>query len=88
MPPRLACLRSDTNLSQPQSAHRSRIRALKRGFDFLLKKYAKYHGGPPHLVVSRGAQWSRDSKRDYKVVGGKLIERTEDDPDDEEDGVG
>jgi hypothetical protein len=58
------------------------------GFDFLLKKYSKYHSGPPHLVVARGAQWSRDSKRDFKVVGGKLVERTGDDPDNEEDGVG
>ena len=54
------------------------------GFDFLLKRYADRHGGPPHRVVARGAQWSRDSKRDFKVVGGKLVERTDDDPDDEE----
>ena len=58
------------------------------GFDFLLKKYGQYQGGPPHLIVARGAQWSRDSKRDFKVVGGKLVERTGDDPDDGEDGVG
>jgi hypothetical protein len=30
----------------------------------------------------------RDSKRDFKVVGGKLVERTGDESDDEEDGVG
>jgi len=58
------------------------------GFDYLLKKYAQNHGGPPHLVVARGAQWSRDSKRDFKVVGGKLVDREEHDPDTEEDGVG
>lgn len=50
------------------------------GFDYLLKRYANRHGGPPHLVVARGAQWSRDSKRDFKLVGGKLVERTDDDP--------
>ena len=56
------------------------------GFDFLLKRYAKSFRGSPHLVVARGAQWTRDSKRDYKVVGGKAVEKTGDDPDEEEDG--
>jgi len=58
------------------------------GFDFLLKKYARQHGGPPHLAVTRGAQWSRDSNRDFKTVGGKLVEREEHDPDPEENGIG
>jgi hypothetical protein len=58
------------------------------GFDYLMKKFADQFRGPPHLIVARGAQWTRDSKRDFKVVGGKLAERTEDDPDEEEDGIG
>ena len=58
------------------------------GFDYLLKKYARNHGGPPHLIVARGAQWTRDSKRDFKVVGGKLVERANDDPDEEDDRTG
>jgi hypothetical protein len=40
------------------------------------------------LVVTRGAQWSRDSKRDFKVVGGKVVERTDDDPDPYEEDKG
>jgi hypothetical protein len=58
------------------------------GFDYLLKKFSNQWRGPPHLIVARGTQWSRDSKRDYKVVGGKFVERTGDDPDEEEDGIG
>ncbi len=58
------------------------------GFDYLLKKMAAQHGGPPHLIVARGAQWSRDSKRDFKIVGGKFVELEPDDPDDEEEGMG
>lgn len=56
------------------------------GFDHLLKKFSQGGRRPPRLVVARGAQWSRDSERDFKVVGGKLVERTDDDPD-EEDGI-
>lgn len=48
------------------------------GFDFLLKKFADRFGGAPHLIVARGAQWSRDSKRDFKVVGGKVIKLRDD----------
>jgi hypothetical protein len=44
------------------------------GFDYLLKKFTNQWRGPPHLIVAHGAQWSRDSKRDYKVVGGKVVE--------------
>lgn len=44
------------------------------GFEYLLKKFSKGWGKPPRLIVARGAQWSRDSARDYKVVGGKVIE--------------
>ena len=51
------------------------------GFEYLMKKFADQFRGPPHLIVARGAQWSRDSKRDFKVVGGKLAEREEHDPD-------
>jgi len=61
------------------------------GFDFLLKKYAANHGGLPHLVVARGAQWTRDSKRDFKVVGGKMVQmpdEPEEDKNDEENGIG
>lgn len=58
------------------------------GFDYLLKKLSDRFGPPPHLIVARGAQWSRDSKRDFKVVGGKLVERLDDDPDEEEEGIG
>jgi hypothetical protein len=49
------------------------------GFEYLLKKLSNRWGSPPHLIVARGAQWSRDSKRDFKVVGGKL----DSDPDEE-----
>ena len=58
------------------------------GFDYLLKKFADQHGGPPHLIVARGAQWSRDSKRDFKIVGGKVVELGPEDPDAEEEGIG
>jgi hypothetical protein len=51
------------------------------GFDHLLKKFSLNNRTPPRLAVTRGAQWSRDSKRDFKVVGGKLVERSDDDPD-------
>lgn len=55
------------------------------GFDFLLKRFANQHGGPPHLVVAHGAQWSRDSKRDYKVVAGKVVEALDEEDDDEDE---
>ena len=58
------------------------------GFDYLLKKMSDRWGSPPHLIVARVAQWSRDSKRDFKVVGGKVVERLDGDPDEEEDGIG
>jgi len=61
---------------------------VRWGFDHLLKKLSDRWGGPPHLIVARGAQWSRDSKRDFKVVGGKVVERLDSDPDAEEDGIG
>ena len=48
---------------------------LHWGFDYLLKKYTHDDGNGPHLVVARGAQWSRDSRRDYKIVAGKFVER-------------
>jgi hypothetical protein len=48
------------------------------GFDYLLKKFANQWSGTPHLIVAHGAQWSRDSKRDYKVVGGNVIEMADD----------
>jgi len=44
------------------------------GFDYLLKKFTNHWGERPHLIVAHGAQWSRDSKRDFKVVGGKVVE--------------
>lgn len=56
------------------------------GFDYLMKKFADQFRGPPHFIVARGAQWTRDSRRDFKVVGRKFAERTGDDPNDEEDG--
>ena len=58
------------------------------GFEYLMKKFADQFRGPPRLIIARGAQWTRDSKPDIKVVSRKFVERTEDDPDDEEDGVG
>lgn len=54
------------------------------GFDYLLKKLSRNERTPPRLIVARGAQWSRDSLRDYKVVGGTVVELTDNDPDDEE----
>jgi hypothetical protein len=53
------------------------------GFDYLLKKLSQNDRTPPRLVVTRGAQWSRDSERDFKVVGGKLVRRTDSEPEDE-----
>jgi hypothetical protein len=55
------------------------------GFDYLLKKFANQWRGPPHLIVAHGAQWSRDSKRDYKVVGGKVVQFLDDSPDEDGD---
>jgi len=42
-------------------------------------------GKRPHLIVARGAQWSRDSKRDFKVVGGKVIEVLDDEEDSDQE---
>ena len=39
------------------------------------------------LIEARGAQWSRDSERDFKVVGGKVVELREGDPVEDEDGI-
>ncbi len=47
---------------------------MEWGFDYLLKKFTDQWGKRPHLIVAHGAQWSRDSKRDYKVVGGKVVD--------------
>lgn len=41
---------------------------LHFGFDLLLKKMTTGWEKPPRLVVTRGAQWSRDSERDWKVI--------------------
>jgi hypothetical protein len=41
---------------------------LHWGFDHLLKKMSVNGREPPRLAVTRGAQWSRDSQRDFKVV--------------------
>ena len=57
------------------------------GFEYLLKKFSKGGQKPPRLAVTRGAQWSRDSYRDYKVVAGTVVEcdgNDDDDPDDVE----
>jgi hypothetical protein len=54
------------------------------GFEHLLKKFSEGGRKPPRLAVTRGAQWSRDSVRDYKVVAGKVIELRNDDPKDED----
>jgi hypothetical protein len=48
-------------------------------FDYLLKKFSEGGRKPPRLAVTRGAQWSRDSLRDYKVVAGKVVELQNDD---------
>ena len=48
------------------------------GFDYLLGRVRK-GDIPPHLAVTRGAQWSRDSRRDYKIVAGRFVEREEKD---------
>jgi hypothetical protein len=45
-----------------------------------LKNFSEGGHKPPRLAVVRGTQWSRDSLRDYKVVGGKMVERTDEDP--------
>jgi hypothetical protein len=58
------------------------------GFDYLLKKLSERFGPAPHLIVASGAQWSRDSKRDFKVVGGRVVELRDGDPDEEEEGMG
>jgi hypothetical protein len=58
------------------------------GFDYLLKKFSERGQKPPRLAVTRGAQWSRDSLRDYKIVGGKVIKMDSDDPDEEDEGIG
>lgn len=58
------------------------------GFDYLLKKFSQGVNKPPRLVVTRGAQWSRDSLRDYKVVGGKVVEMHDGEPDEDEEGMG
>jgi hypothetical protein len=54
------------------------------GFDHLLKKFATQWGGPPHLIVAHGAQWSRDSKRDFKVVG-KFVEADDNESSEDQD---
>lgn len=43
---------------------------LHFGFDFLLKKLSANGDTAPRLVVTRGAQWSRDSQRDWQVIEG------------------
>jgi len=53
-----------------------------------MKKSADQFRKPPHLIVARGAQWTRDSQADFEVVGGKFVEWTGDDPYEEEDGIG
>jgi hypothetical protein len=58
------------------------------GFEYLMKKSADQFRKPPHLIVARGAQWTRDSQADFEVVGGKFVEWTGDDPYEEEDGIG
>ena len=45
-------------------------------------------GKPPRLAFTRAAQWSGDSFRDYKIVGGKVVEMQDDDPHDKDEGVG
>lgn len=54
------------------------------GFEYLLKKFSEGGRKPPRLAVTRGAQWSRDSYRDYKVVGGKVVEMPDTDENDED----
>jgi hypothetical protein len=51
---------------------------LQHAFDHLLRK-SHEAGRTKHFVMRRGATWMRDSKRDFKVVAGKLVE-CEDDP--------
>jgi hypothetical protein len=56
------------------------------GFEYLLKKFSQSWSKPPRLAVVRGAQWSRDSLRDYKVVGGTVVEiENPVEPEDEDD---
>lgn len=55
------------------------------GFEYLLKKFANQWRGPPHLIVAHGTQWSRDSMRDFKVVGGKVVELSDEDAGDQEE---
>jgi hypothetical protein len=53
------------------------------GNDHLAQPEKKVNSNP-----KRSAMLSRDSKRDFGVVGGKLVERFDGDPDEEEDGIG
>jgi hypothetical protein len=61
---------------------------LHWGFDYLLKKLSRNERIAPHLIVARGAQWSHHSKRDFNVIGGKLVERADCGPDDKEGRTG
>jgi hypothetical protein len=64
---------------------RSQDPAIVRwAFDYLLRKFSEGGRKPPRLAVTRGAQWSRDSLRDYKMVAGKVVELQNEEPDDEE----
>jgi len=56
---------------------------LNFAFEHILKKSVEA-GHPKHLVMRRGATWMRDSKRDFKVVAGRLVE-CEDDPEGDRD---
>jgi hypothetical protein len=59
---------------------------MEWGFDHLLKKFAERSWGePPHLIVAHGAQWSRDSKRDFKIVGGRVFVMDNDEDGNDED---
>jgi hypothetical protein len=49
---------------------------LHLGFDWMLAHLSQDGRKPPRLAVTRGAQWSRDSARDWKVIS------DDDDPDD------
>ena len=46
---------------------------LHWGFDYLLKKLSEDGRQPPRLAVTRGAQWSRDSQRQYRIVEGQVV---------------
>ena len=56
---------------------------LNFAFEHLLKK-AHDVNRAKHFVMRRGATWMRDSKRDFRVVAGKLVE-CEDDLDGDKD---